>query len=182
MPVDVVLDPAVIVGALSQMGPGAMTFPAVPPRSGAVYADALGVFSYQGDSHFALILSNDLVEQVVVAVASRSDLGWMFDQTDQALERIARLAQRSGGGFVTPAIGVSAPPGMGRPARTALQAAASKDLGHLRMVVTEDASALRIKELQPHGIPFPPNEPVTFVSPARFAVVAEQVRWRMRQG
>lgn len=181
MPIHVVLDPAVIVGAISQMGPGAATYPAVPPRTGAVYADALGVFSYRGDAHFALILSKDLVEDVIVAVASRADLGWAFDETDQAVERIARLARSSGGGFVTPSTGVQVPPGMGRLTRSALQAATAKDLGRLRLVVTDDAGALRLKELQPHGIPYPANEPISFVSPARFATMAEHIRWRMRR-
>ncbi len=180
MPVDIVLDSAIIVGAISQMGPGAVTFPEVPPRTTAVYADTLGVFSYRRDQHFALILSNELVEEVVISVASRGELAWVFDETDPAMERIARLAHQSGGGYVTPSMGIDVPPKMGVTARTALRAAASKDLSDLRFVVTEDKVALEIEQLQPHGIPWPKNQPISFISPLRLAVMADKVRFGMR--
>jgi len=181
VPVDVVLDSAVILGAISEMGPGATTFPAVPPRTTATYADALGVFSYRGDAHFSLILSNELVEEVVYATASRADLAWVFDETDSAMERISRLAYQSGGGYVAPASGIAIPPRVPTSTRTALRTAASKELGDLRFVVTEDKVALAIEELQPRGIPWPTNQPIGFISPRRLALMADRVRWGMRR-
>lgn len=180
MPVDVVLDSAVIVGALAQIGPGTIRFQQVPPRSGARYADALGVFAYAKDNHFSLLLSSELVEEVVMVVGSRAELAWLFDETDAAMERVARLAHRSRGGFVAPSMGVAVPRGLMTPTRTALQTAATKDRPNMRIVVTEDEAALRIGELAPHGKPWPTKEPISFISPPRFAVMAEKVRWRMR--
>jgi hypothetical protein len=181
MPVDVVLDSAVILGAISEMGPGAVTFPTVPPRTTAVYADALGVFSYSGDAHFSLILSTEVIEEVVRSVASRADLAWVFDETDPAMERVSRLAHQSGGGYVTPARGIAVPFKIATSTRTALRAAASKELGDLRFVVTEDKVALAIEELQPRGIPWPKNQPISFISPRRLALMADRVRWGMRR-
>lgn len=181
MAVDVVLDSTVIVGALAQIAPGTVRFQQVPPRSGARYADALGVFAYAKATDFALLLSSDLVEEVVTVLGSRAELAWAFDETDLAMERVALLAQRSGGGFVTPATAVAVPPGLTASARTALRTAATKDRANMRVVVTEDETALKMGELVPHGVPWPTDEPISFVSPLRFALIAEKVRWAMRR-
>ena len=157
-----------------------MLFPQVPPRSGARFADALGVFAYANDSHFALLLSDELIEEVVTVVASRAELSWVFDETDSALGRIVRLAQQSGGGLVVASTRVAVPPGFTTPARTAWRAAANKDRSNMRVVVTEDDVALHTKELVPRGVPWLKGEPILFVSPARFVAVAEKIRWRMR--
>ncbi|HVX20195.1 MAG TPA: hypothetical protein VHB02_02490 [Acidimicrobiales bacterium] len=178
MPIEVVVASSVLVAAFSEIGPVAVTFPAVPPLSGRRHADALGVFAYP-DDHFALSASEATVEEVVT-VLTGGVLAWSYEEAEAAVVALGQLAERSGGGLVTAEEDVEVPPGVGASTATAIRAVCAKDLGHPRVMVTEDPVALRFGKLHPAGIPFPPEEDVEIVDPARFARLAHQVRWRMR--
>jgi hypothetical protein len=169
-----------VAGALSQVGPAAAAFPSVPPVSGNPYADALGVFEYPFDRYFTLLISDQIVEEVVTALTGR-ELGWDFDETDRAIGVIDRIAEQCGGGLVTAEMGVSLPTRFGVPASSALRTAASKEISSVaRPVVTEDSIALAIGEFEPRGIPWPTGGKLTILDPGRFAKMAEKVRWKMR--
>jgi hypothetical protein len=180
VPIAVVLDAQTIVGALSQVGPAAAAFPSVPPVSGNRYADVVGVFEYPYDKHFALFLSEQMVEEVVTVLTGR-ELGWEFDEVDRAIRVIDRIAEQCGGGLITPKTAVTIPPRLGDPAGSALRAAASDELGSsARLVVTEDPIALGMGEFEPRGIAWPAGQKITIVDPVRFAKTAAKVRWAMR--
>ncbi len=176
--IEVVLDAPTIAAALSQIGSAAIRFPEVPPLTGIDATDALGVFAYVGDQYFAHILTDELIKEVSQVLTDV--LGWEFEETRSGLSLVYDQAQDSGGGLVRPERGVSVPANLLDPTRTALRAAAAGDLGFPRVVVTSDPSALRIEELQPHGIAFPKDEAIRFRSPRSFARFAAEVRQAKR--
>lgn len=178
-PIEVVFQAPVLVGALSEIGPSALTFPAVPPLSGQHHADALGVFAYP-DTHFALSLSEDIVEEVVTALTS-AVLGWEYEEAEAAIGAVGESASRAGGGLIAPENDVEVPERFSRTAATALRAACSKDLGHPRVLVTDELAVLRTGNLYPQSIPFPPSEDIQMMNPERLSKMAEKVRWRMRR-
>lgn len=178
MPVQVVLDAAVIVGAFSQVGPAAAAFPAVPPLTGQRHSDALGVFTYP-DPNFALIVTEKIVEEVLTALTGDL-LAWGFDEADEAIQVLDQLADGSGGGLVTPELDVELPKDLGEAAASAIQAACSTDMGYPRVVVTEDSVGLTHGPITPRGIPFPMDQRIEVIDPERFAKIAQKVRWKMR--
>ncbi len=182
MRIQVVFDSKVIVAALCEIGAGALTYPGVPPLTGRDNADALFVFAYPDDDNFAFVSSGAIIDEVVVALARKTLLEWPFDSTDVAEVVLRNLARRSSGGQVTPTMRVNVPPRFADTTKTALQTAATSDsLGDFpRVVVTADPVALKLGQLQPHGISFSRNDPITFLSPLDFARLAHRVRWKMR--
>ena len=180
-PVEVVVAADVLVAALSKISAAAVRFPAVPPRTNDPNADVVGVFvAAEGD--FALILSEEILEQVVTAlIDDRRGLGWAFDAADQAIDVLVGIAEHSHGGIAPPADRVTAPLHADAVAKAALRAAASSDLGFPRAVVTGDPALQRLRQWRPAGIPWPADQPVTILSPSRFRDLVEQARWRYRR-
>lgn len=177
--IEVVLDAPTITAALSQIGSAAIRFPEVPPLTGLDAVDAVGVFAYVGDRYFAHILTDELIREVSQVLTDM--LGWEFDEARSALGLVYDQAVDSGGGLVRPSHGISVPDMLSDPTRTALRAAAGKELGFPRVVVTNDPAALRIGELAPHGIAFPRDEAIRFRSPRSFARFAADVRQARRR-
>lgn len=176
--VEVIVGADVLVGALSRISAAAVQFPAMPPRTADPYADVVGAF-VSSDGDFALILTEAIVEQLLTALIHPDGLAWAFDEADRAAATISDLATHCRGGFVEPAWEVQLPP-LAPAARTALQAAASKDLDHPRVVVTADSQALALSPWRPRGVPFPPNESITVMSPDTFRNFVERARWHFR--
>ena len=177
--IEVVLDSPTIVAALAQLGPASIVFPRVPPISGDAPVDALGVFAYIGDEYFAHILSDDIVREVSQTLTET--IGWRFDETRETLALLYDQASDSGGGVVGPQRQISVPGNLVESTKTAVCTAAAKNLGHPRLVVTGDPAALRIAQIEPHGIPFPKGEVIRFMNPGSFARFAAQVRQTRRQ-
>ena len=172
--IEVVLDAPTIAAALAQIGPVAIVFPEVPPLTGVDAVDALGVFAYIGDTYFAHLLSDDIIGEVVKMLTDMQS--WELEETRGAIEVLFDQAQDSGGGRVHPERALSVPGVVANSTRTAIQAAATKDVGFPRVVVTDDQAALHIAELRPHGVPFPKDERIRFMSPSSFARLAAHVR------
>jgi len=179
MPVEVVADVPVLVAALSGIGPGAVAFPATPPRSGQPEVDALGVFAYP-DKNFALNMSDEIVEGVVVTLRDTHGLAWSAGQVDRAIEVLSGLAAATSGGLITPEFSMQIPTTVGLSAIQGIRAAASHELGNPRVVVTSDPAALRLDPFAPRGIPHPPDQPIAILSPAAFTAAAERARWKLR--
>lgn len=175
--VEVILAADVMVAALSRVSPAAVRFPTMPPKTEDPYADTIGAF-VSSDGDFALILSDDILEQVATVLTDRLD--WGFDETDQAITVLLRIAGACRGGRATPAWSVQLPP-LGKAAAEAFRLAASTDIGHPRIVVTDDPGALSLKEWRPTGVPWPAEQAVTVQSPHAFRNFVEKVRWRFRQ-
>lgn len=179
-PVEVVVATDVLVAALSKVSAAAVRFPAVPPRTSDPNADVIGVFvGAEGD--FALILSAEILEQVATALIDDRGLGWAFDATDQAIDVLVGIAEHSQGGIATPVERVATPPHADAVAIAALRAVTSSDLGFPRALVTGDAALQRLGQWRPRGVPWPADQPVTILSPARFRDLVEQARWRYRR-
>lgn len=179
-PVEVVVAADVLVAALSQVSPAAVVFPAMPPRTPDPYGDVVGTFvGAEGD--FALILSEEILEQTAVALTDGRGLAWAFDAAEEAIEVIGGVATASGGGLVAAAPGVQLPKQAGLVLAAALRAVASPDLGFPRVVVTADPRGGDLREWTPRRVPWPKGEVVTVLAPTRFRDLVEQARWRYRQ-
>ncbi len=178
-PVEVVVAADVVVAALSRTSAAALRFPAMPPKTTDPHVDAVGAFvAAEGD--FALILTDEIVEQVVTTLTDARGLAWAFDMADEAVEVLAGIAAHSRGGFVAPAFETELP-AVTEAAAAALRAAASKDLGFPRVVVTGDRDALAWRRWRPTGVPWPPDEDVSVQGPARFRDLIHDARWRFRR-
>lgn len=178
-PVEVVVAAGVLVAALSRTNAAVLHFPAMPPKTTDPHADVVGAFvAAEGD--FALILTDEIVEQVVTTLTDARGLGWAFDMADEAVEALAGIAVHSSGGLVTPAFEVELP-AVTEAAAAALRAAASKDLGFPRVVVTDDPDPLRWRRWRPGGVPWPPDEDVSVQGPARFRDLVHDARWHFRK-
>ena len=179
-PVEVVVAADVLVAALSRVSAAAVRFPAVPPRTNDPHADVIAAFvGSEGD--FAMILSAEIVEQVADALMDERELGWAFDDADDAMNVLVGIAEHSGGGLATPANRLAIPPGADAMAGAALRAAASADLGFPRATVTDDQALQRRRQWEPRGIPWPADQAVLVLSPSRFRDLVEQARWRYRR-
>src|SRR5690554_6437078 len=99
-PVPIVLAAEVLVDACSRVNAGVIQFPAMPPKTLHAASDAVGAF-VNADGDFALVLSDEIVEQMFTALTDPRGLAWDVAQADQAANVIARIAEASGGGFVT---------------------------------------------------------------------------------
>lgn len=178
-PVEVIVSADVLVAALSRLSPAVVVFPAMPPKTVDPHADVVGAFvGSEGD--FALILSEEILSQAVTALTDRRGLGWAFDAAEEAVDVLCGIAGASGGGLVTEAHQVQLPQ-TGAVAAAALRAAASKDLGFPRVIVTDDPDTLTLRTWAPHGVPWPAGEVVSMLSPTRFRDLVEQARWRYRK-
>lgn len=177
--IEVVLDAPTIAAAVGQLGPGVVAFPKVPPRTGMGAVDALGVFAFTGDRYFAHILSEEIVKEASQVLTEI--LGWHFDEAREVLNLVYDQAEDSGGGLVRPEHRISVPGNVQDSTKTAIRAAATKDVGFPRLVVTSDPAALHIETLQPHGIPFPKDEAISFGNPDAFAEFAREVRQDKRR-
>jgi hypothetical protein len=176
MEIAVVADAAVLATSLSLAGAGSTGFPPVPPQTGQPSRDVLGVFAYPGDAYFGLVFSDPVVEQLTIALADRSGLGWDLDEATAAMGRLDTLAFRCGGGVVDPGPAAEIPRQAGVTAAAAIQAAASAQLGNLeRIVVTNDARVLRTRRVRLLS-----GQEVILQTPAQFIALVEKVRWRMR--
>jgi hypothetical protein len=176
--VEVIVAADVLVAALSRISPAAVVFPAMPPKTGDPYGDVVGAFvGAEGD--FALILSEEILEQTAMALTTRAGLGWAFDAAEEALEVVAHIASASGGGLVVPSARVQVPE-TGVTATAAFRAAASADLGFPRVVVSADPDAIALRVWTPRRVPWPKDEVVRVLPPARFRDLVEQARWRYR--
>ncbi len=176
--IEVILDAPTIAASLARVGPAALVFPKVPPLTGMDAVDALGVFAYIGDAYFAHIISDEIVGEVVKTLTDMQD--WELEEVQAALNLVFDQAEDVGGGLVRPERGISVPDVVANSTKTAIRAAATKDAGFPRLVVTQDPAALRIGDLQPHGMPFPKDERIRFLSPRSFARFAADVRQRRR--
>jgi hypothetical protein len=184
MPIDVVVASDLLVAAASRVDPDAVRFPVMPPGTGHVPTDVLGTFLYPGDSHFVLILSDEILEQTALVLGdTQSGLSWGIDERDQYQSELLSLAARNGGGLVDAIpVGLQLPPTVGDAAAAAMRCAASPDLGQPRTVavVTGDESALAEENWEPNGIPWPKNQPITIYSAARFRDAVDRTRRKLR--
>ena len=170
----------VLVAALSRVSAAAVRFPAMPRKTNDPHADVVGAFvGAEGD--FALILSEEIVEQVGAALMDERGLGWAFAAADQAVDVLVGIAEHSQGGLVVAAPQVALPRGAGEVAAAALRAVAADDLGFPRAVVTDDPGLQRPRAWQPRGVPWPVDQAVALLSPSRFRDLAEQARCRYRR-
>lgn len=168
-----------LVAALSRLSPTAVRFPAMPPKTTYPHSDVIGAF-VNSDGDVALILSDAILEQVVTALTDPG-LDWAFDEADQAVATVLRIAEQGGGGRADPALSVQLPPLTTKAAEEAFRLAASKDIGHPRIVVTDDLSALAVKQWRPYGVPWPEEERVRVMSPQAFRDFVEKARWGYRR-
>lgn len=178
-PVEVVISADVLVAALSRLSPAAVVFPAMPPKTGDPYGDVGGAF-VGADGDFALIVSEEILEQTATALTDGRGLSWAFDAATEAIEVISGIASASGGGLVTAATRVQLPR-TGKVLAAALRAVASPDLGFPRVVVTADPAGIALRSWTPRRVPWPKQEVVTILAPTRFRDLVEQARWRYRQ-
>ncbi|MCL4413514.1 MAG: hypothetical protein M1522_02000 [Actinobacteria bacterium] len=176
--IEVVLDAPTIAAALAQIGPVAIVFPEVPPLTGVDAVDALGVFAYVADAYFAHIVSDEIIAETVKMLTDMQN--WGLEEARAGIELVFDQAEDGGGGLVRAERGISVPGVVADSTKTAIRAAATKDVGYPRLVVTSDPAALEIGELQPHGVPFPKDETLRFWSPASFARFAVDVRLKRR--
>jgi len=176
--IEVVLDAPTIAAALAQIGPVAIVFPKVPPLTGVDAVDALGVFAYVGDAYFAHIVSDEIIAETIKMLTDMQS--WELEEVRDGLNLVFDQAEDGGGGLVRAERSISVPGVVADSTKTAIRAAATKDVGHPRLVVTNDPAALHIGELQPHGVPFPRGEAIRFWSPRSFAHFAADVRQRRR--
>ncbi|MEW6476166.1 MAG: hypothetical protein AB1679_28235 [Actinomycetota bacterium] len=177
--VEVAVSADVLVGALSRVSPAAVVFPSMPPKTADPYGDVLGAFvGAEGD--FALIVSEEILEQTATALTDQRGLAWAFDAAEEAIEVISGIAFASGGGLATPPARVQLPK-VGSVLTAALRAAASPDLGFPRVVVTADAEGIALRAWTPRRVPWPKEEVVTILAPTRFRDLVEQARWHYRQ-
>jgi hypothetical protein len=184
MPVDVVAASDVVVAAASRLNPDAIRFPVMPPGSGHPPSDVLGTFLFPGDGHFALILSDEIIEQTMLALGDARGLGWDFHERERFVDELLFLADRCGGGVITnPAAGLQLPPTVGASAAAAMRCAASPDLGHPRtvVIVTEDPTAVRIGSWVPKGIRWPGDQPIEVVDTSSFRALVARTRLRLRR-
>ncbi len=175
--IDVAFDAPLIVKGASQLGPGAVLFPATPPKTGAMYADALGVFTY-ADDYFALILSSDVLEAVATVL---SELDWTFDEVSGFLELLEDVAVASGGGLVRADPRTTFVGSVDEATLSAARVTAAKNRSPLRLLVTEDPAALKLGVLVPRGTPFNPDHHIAVESPQDFVEKASHTRQSMRQ-
>lgn len=175
--IDVVFDVPSIVKGASQLGPGVVLFPATPPKTGATYADALGVFSFP-DDYFALILSTEILEAVAVVLVS--ELEWSFDEVSEFLELLEDVAVASGGGLARADHRATFVGLVVEETVSAARVAAATNLSPQRLLVTEDQSALRLGSLVPRGVQFNPSHDIAVESPEDFVETASRTRQSMR--
>lgn len=176
--IHVAFDVPTIAKAVSQLGPGAVLFPAAPPETGATYADALGVFTLP-DDYFALILSAEILEAMLTALMS--ELKWSFDEASDVADLLVEMAQEPGGGLMRPDYRVTLVGSVVDKTVRAARAIAAPGLSPQRLLVTEDPQALRLGELVARGVPFHPNHHIAVESPQRFVTLAANTRQRMRE-
>lgn len=176
--IEVVLDAQTIAQALSQIGPASIVFPEVPPLTAVDAVDALGVFAYAGDAYFAHLISDDIIAETVKLLTDK--LAWELEEARAGLNLVFDQAEDGGGGLVRPERGISVPDIVAQSTKTAIQAAATKDAGYPRVVVTSDPAALHVGELQPHGVAFPKGEGIRLWTPRAFARFAAEVRLKRR--
>lgn len=168
----------VLVAALSRVSPAAVRFRSMPPKTVDPNADTIGVF-VPSRQDFALVLTDEIVRQVATVLTDPRGLAWPFDATDEAMEILAGLAARSGGGFATPVVGIVAPR-VSPHAVEAFRAAASPDLGFPRVVVTADRRATALRTWRPRGVPWPRDEVVGVLSGREFRDLVAHARWGLR--
>ena len=174
-PVEVVVAADVLVAALSRVSAAAVRFPAMPPKTNHPQADVIGAF-VGADGDFALILSDEILEQVSTAVLDRRGLAWEFTAVDQAVDVLIGIAEHSLGGLVVAASSVALPAGLGPVEIAALRAVAADGLGQPRAVVTDEPALQRLRTWQPRGVPWPADQSVTLLGPGPFRDLAERAR------
>lgn len=176
-PVEVVVAADVLVGALSRVSAAAVRFPAMPPKTNDPHADVIGAF-VGADGDFALILSEEILEQVSTALVDGRGLAWDFPAVDQAVDVLVGIAEHSQGGLVVAASSVTMPHDVGRVEAAAPRAAAANELGFPRAVVTDEPGLQRLRTWQ---IPWPDDQAVTLLAPGPFRDLVERARWRYRR-
>lgn len=179
-PVEVVVAADVLVAALSRVSAAAIRFPAMPRRTNHPQADVIGAF-LTADGDFALILSEEILEQVCAALMDEHGLAWEFAAVDQAADVLVGIAEHSLGGLVAPASSAELPAGGGPVEAAALRAAAAEELGFPRAVVTDQTSLQRLRTWRPRGVPWPDDQLVTLLAPGPFRDLVERARWRYRR-
>lgn len=182
MPVlPVVVASDVIVSAISNIDPGLLLFPAVPPASRHDATDVVGVFvrSIPGKD-FALFTSKEILTEVALAL---DILGWTFQERERAVTTIANLATTSGGAVLATTPHKIQLTKMPKTATSAVACAASPSLGPLtlpRVAIVDDDIAKTIPEVTPHGIAWPRDSPIMVMDAGKFVSLVEKARLNMR--
>jgi hypothetical protein len=180
-PVEVVVAADVLVAALARVSAAAVRFPAMPPKTNDPRADVIGAFVV-ADGDFALILSEEILGQVVTVLVDERGLAWEFPAVDQAIDVLVGIAEHSYGGVVAAASSVTLPRTASPVAAAALRTAASDGIGFPRAVVTDEPGLGRLRTWVPRGIPWPDDQAVTLLAPGPFRDLVERARWRYRRG
>lgn len=173
---DVVLAPEVIVAGLSRVGPSAIAFPAMPPKTTAPPVDAIAAFT-SSDGDFCWILTSEIVEQVGTALMTDATHGWEFEQTEQALDLICRIADSSGGGNVDPAPITNPYAEIGT---AAAQRAAAAPLNSPRILVTGDPGFRVEGRWTPEGVPWSDTDEIVLQVAVEFRDLVHAARWQYR--
>ena len=123
-----------------------------------------------------------ILEQVSAALLDERGLAWDFAAVDQAVDILVGIAEHSHGGLAAANPSVSLPAAVSPVGAAALRAAAARELGFPRAVVTDEPGLQRLRTCRPRGIPWPGDLAVTLLAPGAFRDLVERARWRYRRG
>lgn len=174
--IDVVLAAHVIVAGLSRIGPAAITFPAMPPKTSEPPVDAIGAF-VSSDGDFCWILTDEVLQQVATTLVSEDGLAWDFEEADVAIDVVCGIADSSGGGLVVPVAVANAD---AEPTTAAAQRAVAAPLSATRIVVTGDPSFRVGGAWAPVGVPWSEGDQVFVRTALEFRDLVHDARWRYR--